>query len=154
MKERIAILMGYMEVQRATITRISDKLKSLDPLDEHEMIHSAYLLHNLYNAYEDLFQEISVCFENNIERSSGYHKNILMRMKISIPGIRPSILSDESFNLLSELLGFRHVFRHAYNYNLEPGKLQELRKKVNEGRENIERDISLFDHYLSELLQN
>jgi hypothetical protein len=154
MKERIAILMGYLENQRSTISRISDKLKSLDPMDEHKMIHAAYLLHNLYNAYEDLFQEIAVCFENNIERSSGYHKNILMRMKITIPGIRPAILSETSFILLSELLGFRHVFRHAYNYNIEPGKLQELRAKVTEGRKVIEKDISIFEDYLKGLLNS
>lgn len=151
-KERIAILLGYLKDQRSTITGILNKLNSIDPLDEHKIIHSAYLLHNLYNAYEDLFQEISVCFENNIERSSGYHKNILIRMKISIPSIRPAILSKESFNLLSELMGFRHVFRHAYNYNIEPGKLQELQVKVTEGRELIEKDISIFEAYLKGLL--
>ncbi len=152
MKERIAILLGYLNNQRSTISGIFDKLKSINPLDEHKIIHSAYLLHNLYNAYEDLFQEISVCFENNIERSSGYHKNILLRMKISIPGIRPAILSEESYNLMSELLGFRHVFRHAYNYNIEPVKLQDLQVKVIAGRELIEKDISIFEAYLTALL--
>lgn len=154
MKERIAILLGYLQGQRSTIAGIFDKLITLDSLDEHKMIHSAYMLHNLYNAYEDLFQEIAVCFENNIERSSGYHKNILMRMKISIPGIRLALLSEESFSMLSELMGFRYVFRHAYNYDLELGKLQELRAKITEGREVIEKDISLFEVYLKGLLEN
>ncbi len=152
MKERIAILLGYLKDQRSTIAEIFDKLKSINHLDEHKIIHCTYLLHNLYNAYEDLFQEISVCFENNIERSSGYHKNILLRMKISIPGIRPAILSEESYNLMSELMGFRHVFRHAYNYNIEPVKLQDLQVKVIAGRELIEKDISIFEAYLKGLL--
>ena len=153
MKDRIAILIGYMNDQRSTISKISDKLQSLQPLDEHKMVHSAYLLHNLYSAYEDLFKEIALCFENNIERSAGFHKNILIRMKISIPGIRPVVLSEMSYNLLSELLGFRHVFRHAYNYSLEPEKLQELQSKVMNGLDVINGDISLFENYLHDLLE-
>jgi hypothetical protein len=153
MKERIAILLGYMESQWAVINTIFDKIEAMKPLDESQIIHSAYLMHNLYNAWEDMFKEISVCFENNVERSSGFHKNILLRMKISIPGLRPQILSDGSYELFNELLGFRHVFRHAYNYNLDPEKLQQLRNKVLKGRVQIENDIELFRKYIEGLLQ-
>ncbi len=154
MKERIAILLGYMENQRAVINTIYDKIEALKPLDESQIVHSAYLMHNLYNAWEDLFKEISVCFENNVERSSGFHKNILLRMKISIPGIRPQILSDGSYVLLNELLGFRHVFRHAYNYNLDTERLQQLREKILIGRMRIENDVDIFRKHLEELLQS
>jgi hypothetical protein len=152
MKERIAILMGYLDDQRSIINAIFDKVESLKPLDESHLVHSAYLLHNLYNAYEDMFKEISVCFENNVERSSGFHKNILLRMKITIPGIRPEILSSESFLLLNELLGFRHVFRHAYNYNLEPTRFQQLRERVIIGRSVLDKDINRFCNYLKGLI--
>jgi len=152
MEERIAIMLGFLDNQRATINAIFDKMESIKPLDENQMVHSAYLMHNLYNAFEDVFKEISVCFENNVERSSGFHKNILLRMKISIPGIRPEILSEESYLLLNELLGFRHVFRHAYNYNLEPGRLQQLREKILKGRDGIEKDMEIFRKHLEWLL--
>ncbi len=154
MKERIAILLGYIESQRAVIHAIYDRIETLKPLDESQTIHSAYLMHNLYNAWEDMFKEISVCFENNVERSSGFHKNILLRMKISIPGIRPQILSDGSCDLLNEMLGFRHVFRHAYNYNLDPERLQQLRKKIINGRVQIENDLDVFHSHLKGLLQS
>jgi hypothetical protein len=154
MKERIAILLGYMDNQRAGINAIFDKLEALKPLDESQTIHSAYLMHNLYNALEDMFKEISLCFENNVERSSGFHKNILLRMKISIPGIRSEILSDGSYNLLNEMLGFRHVFRHAYNYNLDPERLQQLREKIINGRVQIENDLDAFHNHLKGLLQS
>lgn len=75
-------------------------------------------------------------------------------MKINIPGIRPHILSEASYELLNELLGFRHVFRHAYNYNLDPERLQQLRTKIITGRVQIENDIELFRKYLEGLLQS
>jgi hypothetical protein len=154
MKERVAVLLGYMDNQRAVINTIYDKIEALRLLDESQRVHSAYLMHNLYNAWEDMFKEISVCFENNVERSSGFHKNILLRMKISIPGIRPHVLSDCSYELLNELLGFRHVFRHAYNYNLDHERLQQLREKILKGRVQIEKDIELFGKYLEGFLSD
>ncbi len=152
MKERIAILLGYMDDQRSIISRIFGQIKHMEPLDENKTIHCAYLLHNLYNAYEDLFKEISVTFENNIERSSGFHKNILLRMKFAIPGIRPQVISEVSFVMLSELLAFRHVFRHAYNYNLEPHKIQQLRKKITETNDPVKNDLDKFEDYLRSAL--
>ena len=154
MRESIAILLGYMENQTAVIGVIANKIEALKPLDESQIIHSAYLMHNLYNAWEDMFKEVSECFENNVERSSGFHKNILLRMKINIPGIRPHILSEASYELLNELLGFRHVFRHAYNYNLDPERLQQLRAKLITGRVQIENDIEHFRKYLEGLLES
>ena len=154
MKERIAILLGFLDNQIDAINSIFDKMEALKPLDDSQIVHSAYLMHNLYNAWEDMFKEISVCFENDVERSSGFHKNILLRMKISVPGIRPQVLSEASYELLNELLGFRHVFRHAYNYNLDPERLQQLREKMLNGRGQIEKDIDIFRKHLDGLLQS
>ncbi|MFW5766997.1 MAG: hypothetical protein ACOCXO_01390 [Bacteroidota bacterium] len=152
MKERIAILLGFMNDQRNILFRIFDQLINMEPLDENKTIHCAYLLHNLYNAYEDLFKEISVSFENNIEQSAGFHKNILLRMKHTIPGIRPRVISDDSFVLLSELLAFRHVFRHAYNYNLDAHKIQELRKKLTQKNNRVQKDLDGFESFLKDVL--
>ena len=65
-------------------------------------------------------------------------------MKIKIPGIRPPVITEDSYNILLELLGFRHVFRHAYNYSLQAEKMERLRKLILENYENIESDIETF----------
>jgi ribosome biogenesis SPOUT family RNA methylase Rps3 len=71
-------------------------------------------------------------------------------MKIPIPGIRPNVLSEESYLVLGELMGFRHVFRHAYNYNLTPDKMEILRKKILEKKTSIDSDINIFKQFLEE----
>ena len=44
-------------------------------------------------------------------------------MKIPIERVRPALLSEESYKLLDSLRAFRHFFRHAYSYELDPRKV-------------------------------
>lgn len=83
----------------------------------------ALSLRDLYNTFEDLFVEIAKTFENRIENPIFFHKELLKRMTIEVPKIRPKVLSKESFFILDKLRGFRHIFRHAYNYEISPEKL-------------------------------
>ena len=150
MKEKFSTIWAYISNQENAIADIYCKIAELKPLNEDKLVHIAYQLHNLYSVYEDIFKEISLTFENNIERSSGFHKSLLIRMKIAIPGIRPNVLSEESYLVLGELMGFRHVFRHAYNYNLTPDKMEILREKILGQKISIDKDISIFKQFLEE----
>ncbi len=154
MKEKLSTLWAYIANQEDTIKSIYKKIEQLKPLDEDKMVHLAYQLHNLYSAYEDMFKEIAITFENNIDRNSGFHKNLLMRMKLNIPDIRPSVLTDDSYKLLGELMAFRHVFRHAYNYNLSPDRMEHLRKNIMEHRQIIDIDIERFKNFLEQIFKN
>ena len=100
-----------------------------------------------------MFKEISFTFENNIDRSSGFHKYLLTRMKLSIPGIRQNVISKSNYEILAELLGFRHVFRQAYNYNLSFDKINLLREKILTHFHSIENDISNFKDFLKQNFQ-
>lgn len=46
-----------------------------------------------------------------------------MAHEIAIEGVRPAVLSEDSYRLLDSLRAFRHVFRHAYSYELDPQKV-------------------------------
>ena len=150
MKEKYSLLWAFIVNQEEIIQNIIEKIEDLKPTNEDKQVHLAYQLHNLYSSYEDLFKEVAITFENNMDRNSGYHKNLLLRMKIAIPGIRPGILSDKSHIILGELMGFRHVFRHAYDYNLSSDKLKNLREKVLLHYPGIKDDIQKFKEFLKE----
>ena len=132
MEKRVKIFVAELEAQRkeifklhSTIQEKSKRLKS--HLDDEDLTNSlAYKLHNLYSAYEDLFKLVARFFENQIVDISGYHSELLNRMKLLIEGVRPELLADESFMLLDELRGFRHVFRHAYSYKLDAEKSHKI----------------------------
>ena len=126
MEERkLALFLADFDHQVSQIEKIYDGLAAksnefANKKASSESFESAgYWLHNLFCAYEDLFKIVSAFWENNIDDSGSYHKSLLRRMLLTIEGVRPAVLSEASFNLLDELRGFRHVFRHAYSYGLD-----------------------------------
>ena len=104
----------------------------------------AYKLHNLYCAFEDLFKIVARHFENSVEDIARYHKELLKRMSFTIEGVRPELLSEETFRLLDELRMFRHVFRHAYAYDLQYEKLKPVIKSADMLRGLYKREIERF----------
>jgi uncharacterized protein YutE (UPF0331/DUF86 family) len=123
-KERLSLLRASIEAQGTEIERILDKIEDRRYRKGEANLESlAYQLHNLYCAFEDLLKIVADFFENHIEESAQYHRALLWRMKMPIDGVRPAFLSKESYKLLDSLRAFRHVFRHAYSYELDPKKL-------------------------------
>lgn len=147
-KEDISLLLGYFSSQEEEIERLYQEIKTIEPIDKEKTICLAYYLHNLYCAFEDLFKEITRTFENKIEDISSFHKELLKRMFIEVPGIRPRVLSRESFLLLDELRGFRHIFRHMYTYELSPEKIKDLKDKLVRNWDTIKRDFDGFKNWL------
>ncbi len=131
----------WRQVSRLHV-RIREKLE--DFKESQEGVDSmGYALHNLYCAYEELFEIVAGHFENRIE-SGRYHANLLKRMKLSIEGVRPALISGETYGLLDELRRFRHFFRHAYGMDLDPEKVGTVARKAVELEERFERDLRSF----------
>ncbi len=103
-----------------------------------------YQLHNLYCAFEDLFEIVAKIFENNIHDKSRYHLELLKRMSIAIEGVRPALLTEEAVELLNNLRSFRHVFRHAYSYDLDEKKVRIILADAVKLRALYQKDIRAF----------
>ncbi len=88
-----------------------------------------YQLHNLYGAFEQLFEEVARFFESRIEGIQ-HRAELIRRMQLEIAGIRPALLAAETASDLDELRRFRHLFRHAYAADLEPDKVADLAAKA------------------------
>ena len=79
----------------------------------------AYQIHNLDCAAEDLLKLVAGVFENRIGSGGEWHRALLLRMREPAPGIRPALLSEDLFNIMNRLRGFRHFVRHAYVADIE-----------------------------------
>jgi hypothetical protein len=102
-------------------------LTALDPAaDPNTAAAVGYHLHNLYNALENTFDQISRSFENHVKDFSRWHQELLGKMFLDISPVRPAVLPRETHSLLHELRGFRHFFRHSYGLELDPVRLQRL----------------------------
>lgn len=123
-KAQLAVLRAEIETQLKEIkeiyARIEERRKKKDQITIESL---GYQLHNLYCAFEDLFEIVARTFENQIENKSRYHSELLKRMAISIEGVRPALISKESYPLLDNLRAFRHFFRHAYTQSLDERRL-------------------------------
>ena len=148
MDERnLSILKAALNAQIQAIDQIIGKIherKSHYAEDVHVTESLGYQLHNLYCAFEDLFEFVAKCFENNIEDTSRYHIELLKRMTLDIEGVRPPLISRELYVALDELRAFRHVFRHAYAYEIDPDKIALLLKKFDEIEANYKNDLQRF----------
>jgi hypothetical protein len=151
-QERLSILTADVREQQKKIDAIYQKIArrkkgyAKDPIALESL---AYQLHNLYCAFEDLFRIVANHFENQITDQTGWHKELLGRMKMHIPGIRPPLISEAAFELLDELRGFRHVFRHAYGYELEPEKIKIVLRKASALKKIYKKEIVGFLNQLS-----
>ncbi len=148
----VLLLKGYIASQKKSIAAMMDKITVSETQTEEQATYTAYLLHNVYCALEDLFRETAHTFENSIDRESSFHRELIKRMSIDIPGIRPRFLSDTSIPLVDELRAFRHVFRHAYTYSLDPAKVDILKKSLLVNWKIIADDIDAFEKFIDELI--
>lgn len=104
----------------------------------------AYQLHNLYCAFEDLFRIVADHFENHMSDQTGWHTELLTRMKTHIDGIRPALISESTYELLNELRGFRHVFRHAYGAELDAEKIKIVLLRASALKKVYKKDLTRF----------
>ena len=123
-KERLQLIKSEVETQIEQIDKIYDRIELRKEKKDIVYLESlAYQLHNLYCAFENMFEIVADYFENNIDEKKRYHRELLWRMTVPIEGVRPALLSEDSYKLLDSLRSFRHFFRHAYIYELDPKKV-------------------------------
>jgi hypothetical protein len=96
-----------------------------DPLDWAAL---GFTLHSAYGVLENYFLRISKFFENSLP-AEGWHKALVQKMAVDIPGLRPALLTTrENRQVVLELLKFRHRFRNLYGEDLEPAKTSVIQK--------------------------
>jgi hypothetical protein len=144
-KEDLTVLRAEIKAQIEEIQLIYKRLDERKKRRGKAAAESiGYQLHNLYCAFEDLFEIVAKTFENNIHDKVRYHLELLKRMTIAIEGVRPSLLSQENFVLLDNLRSFRHFFRHAYSYDLDERKVRIVLSDAFKLRDLYQKDIRAF----------
>jgi hypothetical protein len=91
-----------------------------------ELEACAFQLARFYNIAEQLGLRIAKAFENNIDDEQAWHMELIRRLSIEIPGVRPPLFGGPLVSDLQELRAFRHVVRHAYDLALKKDKIVPL----------------------------
>lgn len=109
-----------------------------------EVAGVALVMHHVYTAAEHMFQKIAEVIDETSYRSEAWHRELLRSMGIPIRGIRDNVIRDDTLRKLDELRGFRHVVRHAYEYQLNAERVKTLAAELPALEALFERDPSRF----------
>lgn len=131
-REALAALSAVVDHDLAALRKLTAELESLVPTlgvpdcGFRELAAAGYLLHNLYNALENSFEQISRTFENHVVDRGHWHRELLDKMFLTIPAVRPAVLPEPTRALLHDLRGFRHLFRRGYSFELDRNRVHAL----------------------------
>lgn len=153
MSESTKLLQAEITADEQAIARLYELLaKVWDTLDSPEQtIVAGYYLHNVYMAFEHIFERVAETFENQIADKSQWHAQLLRRMTLDVPALRPRLISDEAYECLDELRRFRHVFRSAYTTLLDKDRLQLVIQRAQRLRTIYPDEMAQFHEFLSRL---
>ena len=126
------------------IAELPDKALTREQLDS-----LGFALHNLYNALENSFTQISLSFENHVKEPFRWHQELLEKMFLEIPPVRPAVFPAAAKPLLVDLLGFRHFFRHGYEIALDETKVVALAKRWKKEGDAVKESLRRFSEQLA-----
>lgn len=141
-----------IERLKTTNTRAWARIEngSTDVLDYGAL---AFTIHTIYGVLENYFLRISKFFENSLP-SDSWHRTLVERMALDIPGVRPALIVDrELTSLILELLRFRHKFRNLYGEDLKPEKTTAVQETLSRILEALPTVHSEFRKKLSEIAE-
>jgi hypothetical protein len=156
-RDELLLLVGEIKESQVVLKNIHELYVSYSPmfLDEDKRdIRDAVLLTeifcNSYTCLETILFRISRVFENHLSAQQ-WHKELLRKMIIEIPGIRKAVLSHESYLLLDEFRRFRHFKRYYFDFEYDWCKLDYLKVIYEKLVPLIEKEFDQYIDFLWEL---
>jgi hypothetical protein len=147
-------LLGELRKSRSVLRRIEtyyDERFGGHPVPEtiENGIILAEILGNYYTCLETMFLRISQYFENSLPRGQ-WHKELLHKMSLEIPRLRPRLLSDESAAELDELLRFRHFRRYYLEFDYDWHRLRFVEEAFVRVRFRLQGELDACERFLLE----
>lgn len=155
MDEEYLVLDRRIRKDLEILEKLWEELESVElpspEIDRKEVVFVGYQLHNLYNAAENIFHNIAEAFGNHLDTKSGWHAELLDRMRLDLTPLRPVVIDDKAFDQLDELRRFRHVFRAAYGVELDAERMALVLRKALALRKRLPGQIEGFLNFLDSL---
>lgn len=98
-------------------------------------------LHSFYTGVERILEVIARNIDYWKPTGDQWHRRLLQQMSITIPGVRPQVISQSTYIKLDEFRRFRHVVRSIYAYRLEVNRVIELAHQLENLSQEFEQEI-------------
>ena len=116
---------------------------AVSPPNEIELHAFAAMLHSFYNGFENIFKRITLELGDPMSGGESWHKDLLDGMTETTRNRKP-VLSPELRSQLKEYMEFRHVFRHAYTFDLRWDRMKTLVLGCEETLQLVEGELDRF----------
>ncbi|MBR1640260.1 MAG: hypothetical protein IJ688_12820 [Treponema sp.] len=116
LKKKIYFEISEIDTLLAHASVLLEKCQLQEP-DFIELSAVGSTLHSFYNGLENIFQIIRKEIDKTNSQSKRWHSELLDAM-FKETEHRPAVLDESLREQLSDYMGFRHFFRHAYGYHL------------------------------------
>ena len=142
-------LRKQLEVERQQLNRLIEEHRIL--LDSCatseptpiEVSALATFLHSFYSGIENSLKRIAIEIDEGVPSGDAWHRQLLMLMA-NATAARPSVLSKNLYETLSEYLAFRHFFRQAYSFHFDWSKMAGLVLKAEHTMKAFEMEVDRF----------
>jgi hypothetical protein len=108
-----------------------------------EMAAAALVLHSFYNCIENILVLIFKSFNEKLPEGNKWHMELLDKSFIT-NGERKQIFDKKVQEALEEYLKFRHFIRHAYGFQLEWERMEDLINGLGNIWKNLKENINNF----------
>jgi hypothetical protein len=144
----LAQLDGLMKRHPQLLTKGAQDVLTLVEIDA-----VAALLHSFYTGVENLLKRISVTIDGGPPTGEVWHARLLDSMTHPTTARGP-VISAELRTALRRFLDFRHVFRHAYSFELQWSKMAPLVAECRVTFERFEQEVTRFLQELGDAGEN
>jgi len=141
-KERVDLELGQMQRMLSEHQSLLNSASSGEP-GSSEILALAALLHSFYGGVENILKRIAAEIDNEVPNGSRWHSDLLVQVGRKSSN-RPALLSESLVGRLAEYLNFRHVFRHAYSFELDWAKMRSLVVHCEETLKWLDRELHEF----------
>lgn len=108
-----------------------------------EVAATAAVLHSFYTGLENIFLSIAKELDHQVPSGLQWHRDLLVQMSQPTAN-RRNVISAEMILKLTDYMGFRHFFRHAYSFFLDWEKLRKLVIPLREVWADVKKELDEF----------
>jgi hypothetical protein len=126
----------------AEVAAVSGREGSLGP---EAAAFLAVKLHAWYTAFESILERIARVVEGGLPGGPAHHQELLRGMTLPLAEVRPAVIDPVRLPDLSDILAFRHFFRHAYAVSLDAAELRRHASRLQGVHPGVRQDLRGFE---------
>jgi hypothetical protein len=100
-------------------------------------------LHSFYTGVERVFTYIAEGIDGGLPSGPAWHTRLLTSMSQATE-VRPAVISEELYIRLYDYMNFRHMFRHAYAFDLKWRRMSDLVLHCEETLDRLQTELAAF----------